>query len=505
VRKRIKVLATLAVLLGGPAAAQEDRPEYRRALAAGYKASFLCSDLFNANMPEAAIEQDDLARTYAELEPLFDQLEAQVDRPNLRVLVPYAENMPPRVAQWRPHLGCAQLPIGAPVEAADRLPRLNEDEHNRRVIDSRAWPQGDARATGRPSGNAAALGRAIAAAFDRRTYGQGSETTAVLVVQNGRIVAERYRPDFTMHTSQRTWSVAKSLAGTVIGAAVQDGILSLDAPAPVPEWQRPGDPRAGITTGQLLRMNSGLNSDHPGNRTDLLYFGGMGVADTIAGLPLVAKPGTHFRYSNNDIVAANRALSHNLGDGERALRFPFERLLWRIGMTRTVPETDWRGHFIMSSQVWTTARDLARLGLLHLNDGMWDGERVLPAGWTALVRSHSAAQPARGFGYGATWWTFPAASGLPQDAIAAQGNRGQFLVVIPSRQLVIVRRGFDGGAGSQLDISGLHQDVLARHRGLARTRVPSCACVCRRVGKGAPRPKINGKGFVAGAEPVASR
>jgi len=464
VRRKLSIGLALAAVLAAPAAAQEDRADYRRALAAGYKASFLCSDLFNADMAEAAIEQDDLARTYAELEPLFDELKAQVDRPNLRVLVPYADNMPPRVAQWRPHLGCAQLPIGAPVEAADRLPRLNEDEHNRRVIDTRAWPQGDARASARPGGDAAALNRAVAAAFDRRSYGQGSETTAVLVVQNGRIIAERYRPDFTMHTSQRTWSVAKSLAGTVIGAAVQYGILSLDAPAPVPEWQRPGDPRAAITIAQLLRMNSGLNSDHAGNRTDALYFGGMGVADTISGLPLVARPGTHFRYSNNDIVAANRALSHVLGDGERALRFPFERLLWRIGMTRTVPETDWRGHFIMSSQVWTTARDLARLGLLHLQDGMWDGERVLPAGWTALVRSHAAAQPARGFGYGTTWWTFPAASGLPQDAIVAQGNRGQFLVIVPSRQLVIVRRGFDGGAGSQLDISAFTRDVLAALR-----------------------------------------
>jgi len=456
-------LVALALLVIAPASAQQDRPEYRGALAAGYKASFLCSNLFNAGMDPAVIEQDDLARTYGELEPLFDQLEAEIDRANRRVTIRYRDDMPPRVAQWRPHLGCAQLPIGAPVEQASQLPRLDRPL-DRAALAARPWPSGDRDATGRANGNKAALDRAVAAAFDRRTYGQGSETTAVVIVQDGRIVAERYRPDFHMHTSQRTWSVAKSLAGTVVGAAVQDGVLALDAPAPVPEWQRPGDPRAAITTAQLLRMNSGLNSDHPGNRTDLLYFGGMGVADTISGLPLVAKPGTHFRYSNNDIVAATRGLSHALGDGQRALAFPFERLLWRIGMTRTVPETDWRGHFILSSQVWTTARDLARLGLLHLNDGMWEGERVLPAGWTALVRSHAAAQPARGFGYGTTWWTFAAASGLPRDAIVAQGNRGQFLVVIPSRRLVIVRRGFDGGAGSQLDISAFTRDVLAALR-----------------------------------------
>ncbi len=450
-----------ALLFAAPAAAQDDRPDYRRALAAGYKASFLCSDLFNAGLPESVIAQDDLARTYPELEPLFGQLTADVDRANRRVTVRYRDDMPPRVAQWRPHLGCTQLPIGAPIGAVASLPSLAARGPDLAAIDAQPWPQGDARATGRPTGDSAALARAVASAFDRRTYGQGSETTAVLVVQNGRIVAERYRPDFDMHTSQRTWSVAKSIAGTLIGAAVEDGLIRLDAPAPVPEWQRLGDPRSAITLDRLLRMNSGLNSDHAGNRTDALYFGGATVADTIAGLPLVAPPGQHFRYSNNDIVAATRALSHVLGDGERALAYPFNRLFWRIGMTRTVPETDPSGHFIMSSQVWTTARDLARMGLLHLADGMWNGERVLPAGWTETVRRHAAAQPARGFGYGMTWWTFPADSGLPQDSIVAQGNRGQFVVVIPSRQLVLVRRGFDGGAASQLDIRAFTRDVLA--------------------------------------------
>jgi len=460
VRTRLS-FALVAALFATPLGAQDSRPDYRRALAAGYKAAFLCSDLFNGAMSEAAVERDDLERTYPELNPLFGQLPAAIDRGNRRVTVSYRPDMPPRIAQWRPHLGCAQLPIGAPVAGAAQLPRLDRQPLDLARLDAQPWPMGDRGGTARLSGDARALDRAVAAAFDRRTYGQGSETTAVLIVQDGRIVAERYRPDFTRHTSQRTWSVAKSIAGSMVGAAVQDGLLALDAPAPAPEWQRTGDPRAGITTGQLLRMNSGLGSDHPGNRTDALYFGGVSVGDTLAGLPLVVPPGSEFRYSNNDIVAATRALSHRLGDGQRALAFPFERLFWRIGMTRTVPETDWRGHFVSSSQVWTTARDLARLGLLHLADGVWSGERVLPPGWTGTVRRHAGAQPVSGFGYGATWWTFPAASGLPQDAIVAQGNRGQFLVVVPSQNLVIVRRGFDGGAGSQLDISAFTRDVLA--------------------------------------------
>ena len=449
-------LLLIALLIAAPAAAQEDRPAYVRALAAGYKAAFLCSNLFNGRLSEAQTEADDLRGTYSSLTPLFDTLEARIDRERRIVSVPFADDMPPRIALWRPNLGCAQLPIGASADAAGVVPWLDIEAPN---FDGQPWPMGDRDARGKPSGDTVALERAVAAAFDRRTYGQGSETTAVLVVQDGRIVAERYRPDFGVHNSQRTWSVGKSIAGTILGAAVQRGLIDVDAPAPVPEWQQPGDPRAAITTDQLLRMASGLNSDHAGNRTDALYFGGMAFADTAPGLPLVAKPGTVFRYSNNDTVAAVHGLQHKLGP-EAGLRFPFEALLWKIGMTRTVPETDWQGTFILSSQVWTTARDLARLGLLYVNDGVWQDERLLPAGWADYVRRRGPAQPASGYGYGATFWIFPAETGLPDDAFVARGNRGQYVVIVPSREIVIVRRGFDG-EGDGFDPAPFTRDVLA--------------------------------------------
>lgn len=455
-RSMFVLAAAVTALLPSVATGQEDRPAYVRALAAGYKAAFLCSNLFNGGLSEAQTEADELRDTYENLNPLFAKLPARVDKDLRTVSVAYDPAMPPRLAVWRPLLGCAQLPIGATAAAAAALPRIEARAPN---FDARAWPMGDRGALGRASGDARALGGTVTKAFDRRSYGQGSETTAVLVVQNGRIVAERYRPGFDMHSSQRTWSVGKSLAASVIGAAVQQQLIDVNAPAPVPEWKAPGDPRGGITTDQLLRMASGLNSDHAGNRTDALYFGGVAVADQAAGWPLVAAPGTAFRYANNDTVLAIRGLQHVLGDGDRSLRFPFEALLWKIGMTRTVPETDWRGHFIMSSQVWTTARDLARLGLLHLNDGVWNGERVLPAGWRDYAGRHGPAQPAGGYGYGASWWTFPKDAGLPADAIVARGNRGQYVVVVPSRKLVIVRRGFDGN-GMAFDLDAFTRDLL---------------------------------------------
>jgi CubicO group peptidase (beta-lactamase class C family) len=457
------VLALVLLVSAASASAQVGRPEHVRAIAAGYKAAFVCSNLFNAGMTPEQTAADDLRGTYGELNPLFAQLPAEVDRMNRRVTVRYGEDMPPRVAAWRAYLGCSLLPIGAQAEDSRLLPLLPQDPPDFGAFDARPWPMGDRQAAARPPGDARALERAIGSAFDRRTYGQGSETTAVLVVQDGRIVAERYRSDFDMHRSQRTWSVAKSIAGTVIGAAVQQGLIRTDQPAPVPEWQRPGDPRRAITFDHLLRMASGLHSDFPGNRTDDLYFGGVAVSDQIAAWPLVAPPGTRFRYANNDTLAAVRALQHRLGDGEEALLFPFRALFWRIGMTRTVPETDWRGHFIMSSQVWTTARDLARLGLLYANDGVWNGERILPEGWRDYVGRHGPAQPAAGEGYGATWWTFASDSGLPRDAIVAQGNRGQYLAVIPSRRLVLVRRGFDG-TGAGFDIDAFARDVIAALR-----------------------------------------
>ncbi|HEX8062759.1 MAG TPA: serine hydrolase [Allosphingosinicella sp.] len=451
-----------AFLLAAPASAQVDRPEYVRALAAGYKASFLCSDIFNAGQTEAQVAKDDLQRIYPELEPLVAKLEAKVDRQARTVSVAFDDRLAPRIAAWRPNLGCAQLPIGAGAAAVRLLPRLPVNpavDRNDRL----PWPDGDRNATARPRGDSRALGRAVADAFDRRTYGQGSETTAVLVVQDGRIVAERYRADFDMHMSQRTWSVAKSLAGTIIGAAVQKGILEVDAPAPIPEWQRPGDPRSAITTDNLLRMASGLHSDAAGNRTDATYFGGSSVTENATQWPLETAPDTRFRYANNDILLAVRGLRAKLGEGGEALAFPFESLLWKIGMTRTVPETDWQGNFILSSQVWTTARDLARLGLLYQNDGVWNGERILPPGWGAYVSRRGPAQPSMGYGYGATFWTFPASAGLPADAYIAQGNRGQYLAIIPSRRTIVVRRGYDG-PGTAFDPGPFVRDVLAALR-----------------------------------------
>lgn len=449
----------LALLIGAvPAAVQPQQREpttYDRAIAAGYKALTLCSGIFNARRTQAQIEALELTGIYPEYDAVVAVLPASVDRKERRVTVRFDEALPPRVAHSGADAGCFLYPIGAPPE-----PRL-EGPMVVRVNSSHGeplWPNGDARATARPKGDSKALDRAMDSAF-AAGFGEGSRTTAVVVVQREKIVAERYAEGFGIHTSQRTWSVAKSLAGTIIGAAVHKGLIDPAAPAPVPEWRTPGDPRSKITLDQLVRMASGLRSATAGNRTDAVYFGGTAVTEETVAWPLEVSPGSRFRYANNDILLAVRALDSKAGDQTYG-RFPDTLLFNQIGMRHTIAEVDWKGNFILSSQVWSTARDLARFGILYLNDGTWLDRRILPEGWRDYVTRPSGPQPDGEFGYGATFWLMNRSPGVPTDTFAAFGNRGQYVVIVPSRKIVIVRRGEDP-AGARFDVAKFTAEILA--------------------------------------------
>ena len=436
---------------------------HARALAAGYKAAFVCSDNFTAGQTEAQIDADDLTGIYPEYAELVKDLPAVIDRAAKTVSVAFDDRLPPRVAAWRPLLGCAQLPVGADPASAAMLPRLDLAAPDLAATDALAWPYGDAYATARlPRAKASALDKVVAAAFDGATFGKGGATTAVIVLVDGHIVAERYRGDFDRHTPQRTWSVAKSLTATLVGRAVALGKADVTAPANILEWRAPGDPRAAITVDQLLRMNSGLWTNGPGNRTDEVYLGGSTVPQTAAAMPLEAAPGSRFRYANNDMLLAAYSLRTSLGGG--ALAFPFRELLWPLGMTRTTPETDHAGNYVLSSQVWMTARDLARLALLYANDGVAAGKRLLPVGWVRSASTPSGAQPApdtrSGVGYGAGLWLHGPADGLPAGAIAMEGNRGQYAFIVGGARLIVVRRGFDA-AGAAFDGPAFVRAVVA--------------------------------------------
>jgi CubicO group peptidase (beta-lactamase class C family) len=465
-RYLIAVALLAAPVLAQTAPADPPKDPHLLALAAGYKAAFLCSGRWNAGQDEADITRDDLTGIYREYEPLIPALPATIDEAARTVSVSFSNSLPPRVAVWRPLLGCAQLPVGAVADAAALVPRLapGQARPDLAATDAMAWPLGDAGAV-QPLKNRKqreALDRLVQTAFTP-AY-KSARTTSVIVMKDGKIIAEAYRPGWTMHTPQRTWSVAKSLTATLVGRAVQLGLVDVNAPARVPEWRAGqnsdgGDPRAAITLNQLLRMNSGLWTEGPGNRTDNVYVGGATVRQTAATMPLEYAPGTHFNYSNNDIMLAALSLSRTLRRG--ALAFPFTELLWKAGMTRTTPETDWRGDFILSSQVWMTARDLARLALLYQNGGKAGGAQLLPPDWPAYVERADATQPVgRPEGYGAGFWRWGGMNGLPEGTYAMNGNRGQYAAIVPGTGLIIVRRGFDHG-GEGFDMPRFTADVVA--------------------------------------------
>ncbi|WP_439478483.1 serine hydrolase domain-containing protein [Brevundimonas sp.] len=442
----MRTLILAAALLALPLSAHAQTPAPApspavRAMAAGYKALTVCSALKTAEAAGGSrtlesVEANELVGVYPEIDAIVREMPVEIGA--WQVSVPWDEAMPPRVAVFSPGRGCAIQPVGWTGESPEIFPpgvRVNEPFV---VAD--------------PSGNAALLNETVQGAFEGR-YGEGANTTAVLVLQGDRLVAEEYGMGFGVDTPQRTWSVGKSLAGTIIGAAVHRGEADVNGPAAIADWSRAGDPRAAITLDQLMRMASGLTSDTAGNRTDALYFGGVGIDEQATTWPLIAPPGSQYRYANNDTLLAVLSIAPTFE------RHPPAELFRRLGMYDTWAETDWRGNYMLSSQVWTTARDLARFGRLYLNDGVADGERILPEGWRDYVSRPSGPQPGGAQGYGATFWLMNNSEGVPADTISANGNRGQYVIIVPSRDIVIVRRGEDP-TGKRFDFIAFTRDVL---------------------------------------------
>jgi CubicO group peptidase (beta-lactamase class C family) len=258
-----------------------------------------------------------------------------------------------------------------------------------------------------------------------------------------------------MHTRTRTWSTAKSIAVTLVGILVEQGRMELDAPLDIdwlPELERgDADPRKAITLRHVLNMSSGLYPvDSFGmeyvNGSGLAYWAGASSAEEARRRGLVREPGAFWDYENYDTLLAVYAMKRALGGEAQYHEFPRKALLDRIGMRHTLVGMDRFGDFIFSSQVYTNARDLARFGLLYLQEGVWDGQRLLAEDWIRFVRTPAPATAQSGNFYGGQWWLVPDdRSDVPKDAYSTAGNRGQYVIVVPSHDVVIVRRGLDYG------------------------------------------------------------
>jgi CubicO group peptidase (beta-lactamase class C family) len=322
---------------------------------------------------------------------------------------------------------------------------------------TQTWPTGPVPATVDKAKLDASLG-AIG-----KTAPPLGETRAVVVVQHGRILVEKYAPGFGADTRLISWSMAKSVTNALVGIAVRDKLVDIDKPMGNPRWAA-DDPRQAITWRHWEQMVDGQDYheiDRPEpTRNDaarMLYGKGrLDVAAFAASLPLVHQPGTRWNYNSAGVNLVSDALARAFGASSepqkrRARMYEVleHELFAPLGMTSATPEFDATGNFVGSAWVYATARDYARFGLLYLRDGVWDGKRILPEGWVDFARTRG---PASNSGlYGAGFWLTPPRDDSefpyalcpkgPQDLFMAQGHEGQLIVMVPSKDLIVVRLG----------------------------------------------------------------
>lgn len=443
-------LLALALATSAPAFAAAPPIASADDLGTAVSAQIACAGIFVANRTEADVLRDDIHA----LAPFTKAVTLSVDR-RAGTVTASAPGTPTRTALHRPAVGCTlttgDVPLAALKAQTARLKPLSP-------LSARPWPQGDQpvpalQAAAETHLDRAALDAAVQAAFDEQNVDGYPDTRAILVVQGGAIVAERYAPGFDQSTRMLGWSATKSFMGTLVGLLVDDGVLKLDEPAPVPEWKGAGDPRGAITLRQLLTMSSGLafvESYKPGNDSIKMLFEAGDMGALAAASPLEHAPGTFWSYSSGTTNLLSRIVFEATGGTlEGMTRFAQQRLFEPTGMRSALIEPDESGVLVGSSYGYATARDWARYGLLHLNHGQAGGKRLLSQEWLDFALTPTPASPRPS--YGAQLWLNRAEAteagrkvlqDVPPDAFMAMGHNHQIVAVIPSQDAVIVRLGW---------------------------------------------------------------
>ncbi len=359
-----------------------------------------------------------------------------------------------RVAKRYGSQGCVALPIGA--DSVSFTPSIVRSTLPPAATTT--WPMGDLtpKAAWPVGVDSALVARAMTEGFGP----PDAMTLAFMVTYKGRIIGERYAKGIGIHTPLESWSMGKSLTGTLIGRLIQMGTYTLDQPAPIPEWQRDGDARKAIRIMDIMRMSSGLRiraPQDPGYDATLgypdhlyLYAGTANSYQWAATRPQQWPPNTVGRYRNTDPVLASYLVRLGVEKrGENYHAFPTRALFDKLGMRDAVIYTDPFGNFLGQGYEAIAARDWARLANLYLQNGMWNGERLLPAGYVDYVRTLAPAWLADGrpvYGGGFFWINGDGAEPMPRDAYAMLGAGGQSAWIVPSHDLVIVRIGKYRGA-----------------------------------------------------------
>ena len=415
-------------------------------------AKILCTGVFITGL-DADFVAENIGYFSSPYDERANVVDREIDWDNKMVHLTLADGVV-RTARVVGDQGCSTLPIDAedvyftPIEIDSALPDPA----------TTPWPMGDV-LPDEPF-PAELDEEKIAAAVDAAFEPAEGLTAAFVVTWKGRIIGERYRDGITMHTPLESWSMGKSLTATFMGVLIEQGVYDLWQPAPVPEWQGEGDPRAEIRIADIMRMSSGLrfrNSGDPDFDPALgypdhlyVYTGTVNSFEYAATRPQQWPPNTVGRYRNSDPVLTNYLVRLGVeGRGDEYLSFPQRELFDKIGVRDMVMETDPYGNYLLQGYEFGTGRDWARLGNLYLQDGMWMGERILPEGFAEFVSTVAPAWEADGRPiYGAFFWingteTYP----IPAEAYYMAGAGNQKTIIIPSHDLVVVRLGHYKGGG----------------------------------------------------------
>jgi len=424
---------------------------YRIALlGSGFMAQTLCAGVFVSKRDPAGIRAEELSGPRYELLRFF---QPRIDRTQETVsasLHGFAE----RTSIYREGLGCT-LVVGKTAdqlraEAANLFPPpppLDRDA---------LWPKGERVDLTLPEGvDRQALDEAMANIFAEPDPARPRRTRALIVVHRGRIVVERYAEGFDAEMPLVGWSLSKTATEALVGLRVKDGKLDVSQDELMPEWRGEDDPRGRITLDQLMRMTSGLafDEDYNDDLSDVtqMLFVQSDVAAFAADKPLAHKPGTYWYYSSGSTNIISAVLKQTFADLRDYFRFPHDRLFLPLGMRTAMLQPDASGTFIAASSLYASARDWARLGLLFLQNGIWEGKRLLPAGWLAYTLRPTPQAPDERFG-AQIWLKLTESENfgeppMPQDAYYMLGHDQQTVAIVPSRDLVVVRLGLTREVG----------------------------------------------------------
>lgn len=433
-RGRVASVFLMIVVAAGVAACIVYRPDRALHTATGTAAHDLCSETFVSQLDPEQVFSESLAPR-----PGFRWIAWAVNHhvdPTRREARASLLGTLPSHAVFRDGVGCVLVHGNEPVATA----KLRGAVHAQPLLPAIAGPVAVEAADPR-------LKAAVDAAFLETQPPPYANTKAIVVVHDGRVIAERYAQGYGIDTPILGFSMTKSVMNALVGMLVHERKLALDAPAPVAAWSGIGDPRRTITVEQLMRMTSGLALDETGSGFDpsnQMFYDEPDMAGYAQRAALVAAPGTRWSYSSASTHLLARIVRDRVGGTADAVqRFAFRELFDVLGMRSVTLEMDTTGTPIGAHYMLASARDWARFGSLYLDDGVVGGRRLLPEGWVKF-----STTPTLGTAYGAGWWTNRGSDsgalhrvkvGIPADAFFAFGNLGQRIAIIPSERLVIVR------------------------------------------------------------------